>query len=186
VLSIDEFITLQQAQTLVQHTIESNVVQEKEKGEAQQAIQARGTVLNQLDDWMVEFKQVAQIVLADQLRDAAQDAVGDQAKGGNGCALKRVGQQAEWEFPMFNTISVEKATLYDKYRLPYAAEMVDGLLNYIGAVQVVADIGAGTGQLARLFAHRVAKVYAVEPDPAMRKVGVATLAGFPNVEFLAH
>ena len=41
------------------------------------------------------------------------------------------------------------------------------LLDYIGAVQVVADIGAGTGQLTRLFAQRCTRVYAVEPDPAI-------------------
>jgi hypothetical protein len=49
-------------------------------------------------------------------------------------------------------MTIEKAALYEKYRLPYAERVVADLLDYIGAVQVVADIGAGTGQLARLFA----------------------------------
>ena len=49
-------------------------------------------------------------------------------------------------------MTIEKAVLYEKYRLPYAERAVADLLDYIGVVQVVADIGAGTGQLARLFA----------------------------------
>jgi hypothetical protein len=44
-------------------------------------------------------------------------------------------------------ISIEKARLYEKYRLPYAREVVNDLLEHVGEVQVVADIGAGTGQL---------------------------------------
>lgn len=86
---------------------------------------------------------------------------------------------------MISTTSVEKATLYEKYRLPYAHQMVDDLLGHIGEVQVVADIGAGTGQLARLFANRSAKVYAIEPDPAMRKVALDSLSGLATVEVLA-
>ena len=85
---------------------------------------------------------------------------------------------------MVSGISVEKATLYEKYRLPYADEMVDGLLEHIGKVDVVADVGAGTGQLARMFAGRSTKVYAVEPDPAMREVASASLADFATVEIL--
>ncbi len=79
----------------------------------------------------------------------------------------------------------EKATLYDRYRLPYAGEAVRDLLAHIGRVQVVADIGAGTGQLARLFAGHAARVYAVEPDPAMRAVAATALAGYATVEVRA-
>ena len=85
---------------------------------------------------------------------------------------------------MASGISVEKAMLYDKYRLPYADEMVDGLLERIGKVEVVADIGAGTGQLARMFAGKSTRVYAVEPDPAMREVASASSADFATVEIL--
>ncbi len=86
---------------------------------------------------------------------------------------------------MISAISVEKATLYEKYRLPYANEMVGDLLERIGEVEIVADIGAGTGQLARMFAPRSAKVFAVEPDPAMRKVASASLANFSTIEIIA-
>ncbi len=86
---------------------------------------------------------------------------------------------------MMDAISVEKATLYEKYRLPYAPEAVDALLKRIGEVQVVAEIGAGTGQLARLFARRCTKVYAIEPDPAMRQVASSALADIASVEIRA-
>lgn len=55
---------LQQAQTFVQQATELNAAQEKEKGEAQQATKVRDAALDALDEWMVEFKQVAQIALA--------------------------------------------------------------------------------------------------------------------------
>lgn len=86
---------------------------------------------------------------------------------------------------MMRAISVEKATLYEKYRLPYTYEAIDDLLRRIGEVQVIADIGAGTGQLARLFAERCPKVYAVEPDPAMRQVASSSLANFATIEICA-
>lgn len=79
-------------------------------------------------------------------------------------------------------MTIEKAALYEKYRLPYAERAVADLLDYIGAVQVVADIGAGTGQLARLFAQRCTRVYAVEPDPAMRQVASTALVDWANIE----
>ena len=86
---------------------------------------------------------------------------------------------------MIGAISVEKATLYEKYRLPYANEMAGDLLERIGEAEVIADIGAGTGQLARRFADRSTKIYAVEPDPAMRQVASASLADFATIEIIA-
>jgi SAM-dependent methyltransferase len=86
---------------------------------------------------------------------------------------------------MSSTISIEKATLYDQYRLPYASEVVRGLLKRIGEVEVVADIGAGTGQLARRFAGSSRKVYAIEPDSAMRQVASASCAGSDTLDIIA-
>lgn len=83
---------------------------------------------------------------------------------------------------MVNTVSMEKAYLYEKYRLPYAAEAADGLLERIGGAEVVADVGAGTGQLARRFAGRCNRVFAVEPDASMRAVAGEVLKGLPTVE----
>jgi SAM-dependent methyltransferase len=80
--------------------------------------------------------------------------------------------------------TLEKAKLYERYRLPYLPAMVDDLLEHIGETKTVADIGAGTGQLARLFADHCDKVYAVEPDPAMREVAAEALQGWPNIHIV--
>jgi ubiquinone/menaquinone biosynthesis C-methylase UbiE len=85
---------------------------------------------------------------------------------------------------MVESISVEKAMLYEKYRLPYAPEMVNDLLKLAGHEAVVADIGAGTGQLTRLFAARCPKVYAVEPDASMRHVASEALKTYPNITII--
>jgi SAM-dependent methyltransferase len=79
-------------------------------------------------------------------------------------------------------MSLEKALLYEKYRLPYPAEMVDTVLEHVGVkVDAAVDIGAGTGQLARLFAARCNHIYAVEPDDSMRTVAADMLRDYPNV-----
>ena len=83
---------------------------------------------------------------------------------------------------MVNTVSMEKAYLYEKHRLPYADEATSELLERIGGAEVAADVGAGTGQLARLFAGRCGRVFAVEPDASMRAVAGEVLKGVPGVE----
>jgi len=74
-------------------------------------------------------------------------------------------------------MSIERAKLYEKYRMPYAQDAVPDLLRKIGDVDVVADIGAGTGQLARQFVPHCRIVYAVEPDASMRSVAQDALRG---------
>lgn len=81
-----------------------------------------------------------------------------------------------------NGVTLEKATLYEQHRLPYPSLMADELLAQIGPVHTLVDIGAGTGQLARLFAEKSSKVYAIEPDPAMRQVATDSFSSFPSVE----
>ncbi|HEY6805372.1 MAG TPA: class I SAM-dependent methyltransferase [Pyrinomonadaceae bacterium] len=81
--------------------------------------------------------------------------------------------------------TVEKARLYDRHRLPYAPQAVNDLLGYVGPVHLVADIGAGTGQLAQLFADRGDRLYAIEPDNNMRQVAVSALADRPSVQVCA-
>jgi len=81
--------------------------------------------------------------------------------------------------------TAEKARLYDKYRLPYSEQAVNDLLNYVGPIHIVADIGAGTGQLARLFSDRCNRLYAIEPDSHMREVAMGALADRSSVEIRA-
>lgn len=62
----------------------------------------------------------------------------------------------------------EVASLYEQGRPDYPAEAVDALLP--GGVDVVVDVGAGTGKLTRAIIRVARTVIAVEPDDAMRAV----------------
>lgn len=60
-----------------------------------------------------------------------------------------------------------RAEDYAKYRPTYPREIIDAILD--GFVEPsVADLGAGTGISARLLADAGARVFAVEPNAAMR------------------
>ena len=85
---------------------------------------------------------------------------------------------------MPDAMTLEKAALYDRHRLPYAPELAGDLVDHTGTLEAVADIGAGTGQLARLFVDHATTIYAVEPDRAMRQVASQSLAGFRTIEVL--
>ena len=50
-------------QALVQVVVEANAVQEKEKGEAQEATKLRDAKLDELDQWMADFKAIAQLAM---------------------------------------------------------------------------------------------------------------------------
>lgn len=53
--------------------------------------------------------------------------------------------------------------------------------------KVVADVGGGTGKSAFGFARHALRVFAIEPETAMRNIGIARASelGIPNVEFVA-
>ncbi|MGH7660174.1 MAG: class I SAM-dependent methyltransferase [Vulcanimicrobiaceae bacterium] len=68
------------------------------------------------------------------------------------------------------------ASRYDKGRPGYPPEVVDRILDGLdvdAAALKVADLGAGTGMSARLFTERGARVFAIEPNAAMRAKGAA-------------
>ncbi len=54
---------LEAERALVQAVVEANLVQEKEKGEAQEATQLRDAKLDELDQWMADFKAIAQLAM---------------------------------------------------------------------------------------------------------------------------
>jgi ubiquinone/menaquinone biosynthesis C-methylase UbiE len=85
---------------------------------------------------------------------------------------------------MNQPISRERASLYERFRLPYPRAAIQDLLDCVGSPNVVADIGAGTGQLARSFAEVASTIYAVEPESAMREVGSEALASCQSVTFV--
>jgi len=81
--------------------------------------------------------------------------------------------KVEWDYS-------ERAAHYDK-RAEYSSEAIDQMLRRtaLAAPAPIADIGAGTGKLARPLAARGFKVFAVEPNDAMRKFGIRNARGLP-------
>jgi len=71
-----------------------------------------------------------------------------------------------------------KAEKYARYRWDYAPGAVDAIFHIAGLTQLslVADMGAGTGILTRHFTGRVARVYALEPNPEMRTLARQSLS----------
>lgn len=77
----------------------------------------------------------------------------------------------EWDY-------TDLASSYDR-RADYSAEAVAELLSQTGLTPGcrVADIGAGTGKLTKLLLDEGLTVLAVEPNDAMRSLGVANTLG---------
>src|ERR1039458_296689 len=76
---------------------------------------------------------------------------------------------------------------YERYRPSYPAAVAALAERECGlrAGQAVADIGCGTGLLARLFLERGCHVFGVEPNPEMRNAGrraLAELAQFQAID----
>jgi SAM-dependent methyltransferase len=71
----------------------------------------------------------------------------------------------------------ERAGAYNHYRWDYAPETIDALIAECGlkSPSTIADVGAGTGMLARLFAKRGHSVIAIEPGAEMRAVAARQL-----------
>jgi SAM-dependent methyltransferase len=68
----------------------------------------------------------------------------------------------------------DRAEDYARYRPTYPAAAIDCVLRGLGDPTgiVAADVGAGTGISARLLADRGIRVFAVEPNAAMREAAV--------------
>jgi SAM-dependent methyltransferase len=71
---------------------------------------------------------------------------------------------------------------YVRCRPGYPPEMLEVLKDECGLTPgtVVADVGSGTGFLAKLFLANGNQVYGVEPNREMRMAGEDFLRGFPN------
>src|SRR6187551_2474259 len=76
----------------------------------------------------------------------------------------------------------DRASDYALYRPSYPAAAIDAALEGVprDSPLIAADIGAGTGISARLFADRGVRVFAVEPNAAMRESAEA----HPGVTFM--
>ncbi len=75
----------------------------------------------------------------------------------------------------------DKAENYAKYRLGYSNEILVYLNEYnFSNNSIVADIGSGTGKLAKIFLDNGNIVYAVEPNDNMRNMADLSLNVFKN------
>jgi SAM-dependent methyltransferase len=89
-----------------------------------------------------------------------------------------------------------RAAHYARYRWEYAPAAIRALLDVaqIGPSSVVADVGAGTGILARQIVKRqmagypgervLEQIYAIEPNAEMRRFARETLAPYPACTLL--
>lgn len=89
------------------------------------------------------------------------------------------GIKPEWDY----TCHAE----FYRYRPNYAPKAIERLCKHVGADKnpqyKVADIGAGTGNLTLLLQDKVGMVTAVEPNEAMRNIGVERTRQFGNVKW---
>jgi SAM-dependent methyltransferase len=69
---------------------------------------------------------------------------------------------------------------YVRYRPSYPSELLECLRRNCGLTPqwVIADLGSGTGLLTKMFLENGNKVFAVEPNAAMRAAGEEFLRGF--------
>lgn len=75
-----------------------------------------------------------------------------------------------------------KATNYAKYRWDYSPHAIQTICDValVSAESTVADIGAGTGIVARHFVGTAGRVFAVEPNAEMRRAAAKSLAQHPS------
>lgn len=75
-----------------------------------------------------------------------------------------------------------KGELYTKFRPNYPYEFIDYLYSETGftSESVIADIGSGTGKLTGQLLERGSKVFAVEPNPDMRRIAESSFEGVNN------
>ena len=86
-------------------------------------------------------------------------------------ATSTSGPKVSWDY-------TEHASHYDK-RADYCRDAIKDLLAAIGCVpsKPVADIGAGTGKLTKELLKQGLEVRSVEPNEAMRTIGVQNTKG---------
>lgn len=88
--------------------------------------------------------------------------------------------------PMAEDIFKGKSGDYSQYRPGYPAGITTILEEQVGLspMGVVADIGAGTGILSRLFLEHGNTVFGIEPNDEMRGAASRDLRAFPNFHAL--
>ncbi|MCO6451607.1 MAG: class I SAM-dependent methyltransferase [Caldilineales bacterium] len=80
-----------------------------------------------------------------------------------------------------------KAATYAAHRWDYDPRAFDEIVQTVGLTpeSVVADIGAGPGNVSRRLLGRVGRVYAVEPNAEMRRAAALSLGDRPNLVIIS-
>lgn len=75
-----------------------------------------------------------------------------------------------------------RSSNYSLYRPDYPADLLSVIkLEFnMGDESAIADIGSGTGKLARLFLENGNKVFCIEPNREMREAAKKDLSGYPE------
>lgn len=75
---------------------------------------------------------------------------------------------------------------YVKYRPQYSPDVIEALQQAcgLGPEHLVADIGCGTGMLAKIFLDAGNRVIGIEPNREMRLAGEAYLADYPGFDMI--
>lgn len=91
------------------------------------------------------------------------------------------------ELPDPKQVFSSKVENYIKYRPGYPHGVIETLHNACGLIpeSAVADVGSGTGLLARLFLDYGCRVYGIEPNPDMRAAGERLLAHYRRFSSLS-
>jgi SAM-dependent methyltransferase len=76
----------------------------------------------------------------------------------------------------------DRADEYVKYRPHYSRDVVQALQEACGLrpEHLIADVGCGTGLVAKIFLDNGNRVIGVEPNTAMRRAGEEYLAAYPH------
>lgn len=84
--------------------------------------------------------------------------------------------------PRSTELFTGRADNYSQYRPTYPKELISSFETKIGTtpMDIIADIGSGTGILSKLFIENGNTVYGVEPNDEMRAVSAELLRAFPN------
>ncbi|MBI5294832.1 MAG: class I SAM-dependent methyltransferase [Chloroflexi bacterium] len=85
-----------------------------------------------------------------------------------------------------SNLYTSKAEYYAKYRWDYSQAAIAVILDAVGVSSqtVMADIGAGTGMLAKHFVERVKMLHAIEPELEMRALAGKAFSGNSTCQVL--
>jgi len=75
-----------------------------------------------------------------------------------------------------------RADNYARYRWDFSPQAIEAIFRITGLspAATAADVGSGTGMLSQHFVERVSRLFALEPNKEMRKLGLDLLESYPS------